>query len=47
MKKNIEDIVKEYYEWMDEYGYRTDTSGNRKALEYWILILQELGLKQK
>jgi hypothetical protein len=38
----IEEKIKEYYEWMDEHGFRTDTSGSRKSLEYWISVMQEL-----
>jgi len=42
MNEVIEEKVQGYYKWMEEFGYRTDTSGARKSLEYWIAVMEEL-----
>lgn len=31
-----EAIVSEYTEYMDTYGYRTNTPGSRRAIQYWL-----------
>lgn len=40
--KKLVDLVKEHSEWMDEHGFRTDTPGARKSLEYWIFAIEDL-----
>ena len=40
--KQKEAMLTEFYVWMDQHGYRTDTAGSKKSVEYWLSVIDLL-----